>query len=97
MDKVLALLEKRQEAKARDLFNRDIFHKYKDIKGFDFDNPLSRFVFFFYILDEFLNNSSARILGVSIMEDVVGSYYSDFQEDVKEALRQEKLLCDKKE
>lgn len=80
-------LDKKEEA--RKFFNAVIFKKYeKSIR--DKESPLVFFEIFFSELDDYLNNKPATILGSVNKDNIIGSYHSDYQEDLKMALKKEK-------
>lgn len=80
------VLDKRDEA--RDYFNKIIFKKYeKDIRNKE--NSLIFFEISFSELDDYLNNKGAAILNNTNKDNVVGSYNSDYREDLKLALEME--------
>ena len=89
MKQIVSLLEQNKEQEARLIFNREIYEKYSDIRGSNVENPLSRVILFFYDLDEYLNSPNARFLGVASRANIIASFYSDYQADLKTALAQE--------
>lgn len=80
------LLDKTEEARV--FFNNIIFKKYeKNIR--DKENPLVFFEIFFSELDDYLNNKGAVILNNIGKDSIVGSYNSDYKEDLKLALKKQ--------
>ena len=90
MNRIVSLLRDGDEAGARSIFNSEIFPRYEKILSTDTNNPLSRVILFFYDLDEFLNNPTAKSYGVSTRENIIGSYYSDYQKDLEQAFINER-------
>ena len=88
LEKVIGLISK-NEIEARVIFNRDIYPRYKDAINDD-KSSLRPLAFFFFELDEFLNNQNARLLGQSTKKEILGSFYSDFLGDLDEARKIEK-------
>ena len=87
--KVIDLINSDKKENARKFFNTVIFKKYE--KGIrDKESPLVFFEIFFSELDDYLNNEPAIILGVINKDNIIGSYYSDYQEDLKIALKKER-------
>lgn len=82
----LIVLDKTEEACG--FFNDVVFKKYeKDIR--DKGNPLVFFEIFFSEMDDYLNNKGAMILGNVDKNNIVGSYNSDYIEDLKMAFKKE--------
>lgn len=88
LKKTVDLLQKNERA-AREFFNLCVYPRYSDGVS-DEKNPLRPFFFFFSQLDEYLNNPGYRALDQGRLEDIVGSFNSDFQEEFREALEKER-------
>ena len=87
--KVINFIEADRLEEARRFFNDVIFKKYgKYVR--DKESPLVFFEIFFTELDEYLNSEGARISGSVSKDEIIGSYYSDYQEDLKLAIEKEK-------
>lgn len=86
--KVINLIKDDKQKEACLFFNEIVFKKYeKNIR--DKENPLVFFEIFFTDLDNYLNNEATIALGVINKNSIIGSYYSDYQEDLKLALKKE--------
>lgn len=84
--KTIGFIEADKHTEAQKFFNDIVFGKYeKEIRKKE--SPLVFFEIFFSELDDYLNNNSAIILGVIKKEDVLSSFYSDYQEDLKLAIK----------
>ena len=85
---VMELITLDKKEKAREFFNNEILKTYeRDIR--DKKNPLVFFEIFFSELDDYLNNKGAVILDNINKDNIVGSYNSDYKEDLKLALGME--------
>ena len=88
LKKTVELLQETEEV-AREFFNAHVYARYAKAIN-DPASPLSPFFFFLKQLDEYLNNPGYRALNQGSVEDIVGSFNSDFQEEYHEALEKEK-------
>lgn len=84
--KAIDLIISDKKEDARKFFNDVIFKKYEKCIR-DKKSPLVFFEIFFSQLDDYLNSDSAVILGNVKKDDIVGSFYSDYQDDLKLALK----------
>lgn len=85
---VIDLIQADKIEEARSFFNNDIVKKYeKEVR--DKKSPLVFFEIFFTEIDDYLNNEVAKILGVITKDDIVGSFYGDYKEDLKLAINKE--------
>ena len=87
---IVSLLEKGEDQKSRELFNNQIFPKYKDIDHNNNQLPITKVILFFYDLDEYFNNEAANKFGIVEKQHLIDSYYNEYQDDLKLALEEEK-------
>ncbi len=88
--KVIDLIEADQLEKARLLFNTEIPRFEEDLRH---DTPLSSLISYYYDISDYLNKDSWRAIKPSLKEEIIGSYYSDYQEALKEALELEQTVA----
>ncbi|HET8575238.1 MAG TPA: hypothetical protein VFM02_03665 [Candidatus Paceibacterota bacterium] len=86
MDEIMKLLEEGKEEEARENFNRKYFEEYNQLThdlAFGSESDVEAWTaVFFLVLDEYLNNPSARMVGLSTYSKLK-SDYREFQDDVK--------------
>lgn len=87
---VIKLLEKGEDQKSRDLFNSQIFPKYKDINHNDGQLAITKVILLFYDLDEYFNNETAKKFGIITRQYIIDLYHNEYQGDLKLAIEEEK-------
>ena len=88
--KVMGLVIAHQDEEARELFNREVYHRYIGVMVGDAKHPLKAFTIYFVYLDKYFNNEGAKILGWVDRETTLESYYGEFPVDLAEARRRER-------
>ncbi len=84
MDRVMGLIEKGEEIRARVGFNYDIRPKYQD-RVKDPECLLNHFLSFFLELEDYFNNDSRHLLGSNLSQkEIIDRYYSEYQKDAKD-------------
>ena len=87
--KVMGLVIAHQDEEARELFNREVYHRYIGVMVGDTDHPLKACTVYFLNLDEYFNNEGAKILGWVDRHTALRDYRGEFPEDLAEARRRE--------
>ncbi len=90
MSTIVGLLEKGEDQKSRELFNDQIFPKYKDIDHNNNQLPITKVILLFYDLDEYFNNEAANKFGIVEKQHIIDLYHNEYQDDLKLALEEEK-------